>query len=93
MTWKETVTSFADLESHEVPKGIDRQMLHHRRHDPAVQGKRGAKSSPPVAKRVEDLPTTVDWRKAGVVTSVKDQGHCGSCWTFGATEVLQRNEK
>jgi len=36
-----------------------------------------------------DLPTTYDWRDRKVVSPVKDQGQCGSCWAFSVVENLE----
>ncbi|RYZ63571.1 MAG: hypothetical protein EOP09_17440, partial [Proteobacteria bacterium] len=85
-TWTETINKFSAMTLQEK-----RQYMGRNKHAHQASLMSSAQSLPAdmVLKSVSDLPTFKDWRDADVVSPVKDQGRCGSCWAFAATAVVE----
>ncbi|KAL0376174.1 UNVERIFIED_CONTAM: Cysteine protease RD19A [Sesamum calycinum] len=74
------VTQFSDL----TPREFRRQFLGLNRRLRLPSDAHKAPILP-----TNDLPTDFDWRDHGAVTPVKNQGSCGSCWSFSTTGALE----
>jgi len=92
------VNQFTDRTKEEFSKvlGVRKDMLYASRE--SEEGKKKAVSFDQLKTHIEkkqnapfpnDYPTSIDWRIRGVISAPKDQGACGSCWSFASAETLE----
>ncbi|KAL4627061.1 hypothetical protein ACB092_05G140100 [Castanea dentata] len=82
-SYKVSINAFADRTNEEFRASRNgyKQSFKHRR--PA------SATTPFKYENVTAVPPSIDWRKKGAVTPIKDQGECGCCWAFSAVAAME----
>jgi cathepsin H len=76
-TWKRTINQFTGMTFKELEGSA------------IMVGQNCSATNGVSALGLTNVPTSHDWREKGIVSPVKNQGHCGSCWTFSTTGAVE----
>jgi len=87
-TWKLGVNKFSDMTAEEKKafRGVNGALLHKQK---AAQKRAIPNTMNRQFNATAWVGANVDWRTKGVISTPKDQGGCGSCWTFSTAETIE----
>jgi cathepsin L len=84
-SWTLAMNKFGDMTGEEFKATMTGYNFRDRSYVQSINGPK-----PKLGHRNEKhSPDAVDWRTKNVVTPVKDQKQCGSCWAFSATGSME----
>jgi C1A family cysteine protease len=81
------INMYADMSNDEFRESVGGGCFVHPEHTDLYEMRTRCRAYRPSS--TSDLPDSVDWRDQNAVTPVKDQGQCGSCWSFSATGSME----
>jgi cathepsin L len=81
-TWKAAINHFTDRTENEL------QMFRGKNTDLRLP-KLLSVNRRHIDTSIKSYPKNVDWRRKGVVSPIRNQGSCGSCWTFAAVAAIE----
>jgi len=80
-SFKKGINSFSDMTDAEFSAHFNLEQIQEDQHCSATQRQS--------IEALGETPSAWNWREHAGVSPVKNQGHCGSCWTFSTVGALE----
>jgi cathepsin H len=81
VAFKKAINSFSDMTDEEFTAHFNLKQIQEDQHCSAT--------SRDSIEALGEVPSEWNWREHSGVSPVKNQGHCGSCWTFSTVGALE----